>query len=160
VIFEQERLTRGRRIFRFFKFRTMAMDKTLSRDEMDRINEMGGPHFKSRFDPRITRVGAFLRKFSLDELPQFFNVLLGDMSLVGPRPPLKHEVAQYEPWQMRRLSVRTGLTGLWQVSGRNRVDFYRMIEMDIEYVDHPSIWLDLKIIIKTVPAVLFGKGAW
>jgi lipopolysaccharide/colanic/teichoic acid biosynthesis glycosyltransferase len=160
VFFAQERLTKGCRVFRFYKFRTMHIDRSLSAEERNRFNEMGGPHFKSRLDPRITRVGGILRKLSLDELPQFYNVLKGDMSLVGPRPPLTHEVANYAPWQKRRLSVRTGMTGLWQVSGRSHLDFYRMMELDIDYIDHPSILRDIAILIKTIPAVLFGKGAW
>ncbi|MFH0918776.1 MAG: sugar transferase [Fibrobacterota bacterium] len=160
VFFSQERLTQGGRPFRFHKLRTMRIDRELLPEERNRINEMGGPHFKSRLDPRITPVGRILRKFSLDELPQFFNVLIGDMSLVGPRPPLTHEVNQYEPWQKRRLSVRAGMTGLWQVSGRSHLDFYRMMELDIAYIDHPSFRADLVILLKTLPAVLFSKGAW
>jgi len=160
VFFLQERLTRGERPFLFFKFRTMAVGHVLSGEERDRINEMGGPLFKSRLDPRITAVGRVLRKFSLDELPQFVNVLKGDMSLVGPRPPLKHEVDRYEKWMRRRLSVRAGITGLWQVSGRSHLGYYRMMELDVDYVDHPSLFRDLVILFKTVPSVLFGKGAW
>jgi len=160
IFFVQERLTEGIRPFHFYKFRTMQVDRVLSKEERNRINEMGGPHFKSRLDPRITVVGRILRKFSIDELPQFWNVLRGDMSLVGPRPPLTHEVDQYEAWQKRRLSVRSGMTGLWQVSGRCSLDFYRMVELDIDYVDHPSLVRDLMILMRTIPAVLFGKGAW
>lgn len=160
IFFKQERLTRGGRHFRFYKFRTMTVGLQLSPEERDRINEMGGPIFKSRLDPRITAVGRFLRKFSIDELPQFINVLRGDMSLVGPRPPLKHEVAGYEPWMRQRLLVKAGMTGLWQISGRSNLDFYRMMELDVEYALHFSIKRDLSILIKTVPAVLFCRGAW
>jgi lipopolysaccharide/colanic/teichoic acid biosynthesis glycosyltransferase len=127
---------------------------------MDHINEMAGPLFKSRLDPRITTVGRILRKFSLDEMPQFINVLKGDMSLVGPRPPLKHEVDNYEPWQRRRLSVRAGMTGPWQIQGRSNLDFYHMVELDIEWIDNPSILRDLKILLLTLPAVVLCKGAW
>ncbi|OGJ88827.1 MAG: hypothetical protein A2268_07775 [Candidatus Raymondbacteria bacterium RifOxyA12_full_50_37] len=160
VIFSQERLTKGERVFRFFKFRTMAIDRELTANERNRINEMGGPIFKSRLDPRITAAGRLLRKFSIDELPQFWNVFWGDMALVGPRPPLVHEVESYEPWMRRRLTVRAGLTGFWQVMGRSNIDFYRMMELDIDYVDHPSILRDIKILLLTVPAVLSSRGAW
>lgn len=160
VLFKQERVTQGGRLFPFYKFRTMAIDRRLTGEEADRINEMGGPHFKSRLDPRITAVGRFLRKFSLDELPQFYNVLKGDMSLVGPRPPLKHEVDRYTSREKRRLLARAGMTGPWQVSGRSHIDFYRMVEMDIEYLEHPSLLRDCAILLKTLPAVLTHHGAW
>ena len=129
------------------------------RAKLAHLNEMGGPVFKIKADPRITRVGRIIRSTSIDELPQLFNVLLGDMSLVGPRPPLPSEVIQYEPWQRRRLSVKPGLTGLWQVSGRNHVDFDQWMALDLEYIDNWSLWLDIKIILRTVPAVLRGSGA-
>jgi lipopolysaccharide/colanic/teichoic acid biosynthesis glycosyltransferase len=160
VFFLQERLTLGGRPFLFYKFRTMAVGHVLSEEERDRINEMGGPLFKSRLDPRITAVGRVLRKFSLDELPQFINVFKGDMSLVGPRPPLKHEVDRYEKWMRRRLQVRAGITGLWQVSGRSHLGYYRMMELDVDYVDHPSLRRDFVILLRTIPAVMFGRGAW
>jgi lipopolysaccharide/colanic/teichoic acid biosynthesis glycosyltransferase len=160
VIFKQQRLTRDEHPFDFYKFRTMDIDHPLSKEEMDHINEMAGPLFKSRLDPRITTVGRILRKFSLDEMPQFINVLKGDMSLVGPRPPLKHEVDNYEPWQRRRLSVRAGMTGPWQIQGRSNLDFYHMVELDIEWIDNPSILRDLKILLLTLPAVVLCKGAW
>ncbi len=160
VFFHQERLTLGERSFLFYKFRTMTVGHDLTKEERDNINEMGGPLFKSRLDPRITSVGRILRKFSMDELPQFFNVLKGDMSLVGPRPPLKHEVREYEPWQKRRLLAKAGMTGPWQVSGRSNLDFMHMMRLDIDYIENPSIIRDMSIIIKTIPSVIFCKGAW
>jgi lipopolysaccharide/colanic/teichoic acid biosynthesis glycosyltransferase len=120
---------------------------------------MSGPTFKLRRDPRVTAIGRILRKFSLDELPQLLNVLRGDMSLVGPRPPIPEEVAEYTPWQRRRLSMKPGLTCLWQISGRNEVDFNRWIELDLEYIDSWTPLLDLKILLKTIPVVLSGRGA-
>ncbi len=128
-------------------------------EELRSLNEMDGPVFKLARDPRVTGFGRLLRKFSLDELPQLWNVVGGDMSLVGPRPPLPDEVAQYERWQRRRLSMRPGLTCLWQVSGRNQIDFERWMELDLEYIDSWSPRLDLKILLKTIPAVLSGRGA-
>ena len=122
-------------------------------------NQMDGPAFKIKDDPRATFVGKFLRKFSLDELPQLFNVFLGDMSLVGPRPSLPEEVCQYELWQRRRLSVKPGITCLWQVNGRNNIDFENWMRLDLEYIDNWSLWLDSKILLKTIPAVFSGKGA-
>ena len=121
---------------------------------------MGGPMFKVKNDPRVTRVGRVLRKWSLDELPQLFNVFCGDMSLVGPRPSLPQEISQFQSWQKRRLSVRPGLTGLWQVSGRNQIqDFEKWMKLDLQYIDEWSLGLDLKIVGKTIPAVLSGRGA-
>jgi lipopolysaccharide/colanic/teichoic acid biosynthesis glycosyltransferase len=121
---------------------------------------MKGPAFKVKNDPRITRVGGVLRKLSIDELPQFWNVFKGDMSLVGPRPPLIDEVAQYDDWHRRRLSMRPGITCLWQVNGRNKItDFSQWAKLDLEYIDNWSLWLDLKILLKTIPVVLFGIGA-
>ena len=124
-----------------------------------RLNEMDGPVFKSSRDPRRTTVGKFLRKFSIDEFPQFYNVLRGDMSLVGPRPPLPQEVARYERWQRRRLSMKPGITCLWQISGRNEVSFQDWMKLDLTYIDNWSLLLDLKILLKTVPVVLLGRGA-
>jgi lipopolysaccharide/colanic/teichoic acid biosynthesis glycosyltransferase len=122
-------------------------------------NEADGPVFKLRSDPRVTRVGVFLRRTSLDEFPQFWNVLRGEMSVVGPRPPLPSEVRLYERGQRRRLSVKPGLTCIWQVSGRSDVDFARWMELDLQYIDNWSLWRDLKIVLRTIPAVLMGKGA-
>jgi len=123
-------------------------------------NEADGPVFKMRNDPRMTRVGRFLRRASLDELPQLINALKGEMSLVGPRPPLKCEVDSYEDWQRRRLSMRPGITGLWQVSGRSNLDFRDWMLMDLEYIDGWSLALDFKILAMTIPAVLVGRGAY
>ncbi len=157
-IFRQIRVGEGGRLFTLYKFRTMVPNAEALQDRVK--NELDGPVFKNRRDPRVTRFGRFLRKFSLDELPQLFNVLKGDMSLVGPRPPVPKEVLQYEPWQLERLSVKPGLTGLWQVSGRADLPFERWVELDLEYVARQSLWLDVKILLKTPWAVLSGKGAY
>jgi lipopolysaccharide/colanic/teichoic acid biosynthesis glycosyltransferase len=123
------------------------------------LNEQTGPVFKIRDDPRITSVGKFLRKSSIDELPQLWNVLRGDMSIVGPRPPVPEEVEKYQPWQRRRLSLRPGLTCLWQINGRNNLSFERWMELDLEYIDNWSLLLDFKIMFLTIPAVILGRGA-
>ncbi len=157
-IFKQTRVGEGGKLFTLYKFRTMVPDAERLQHRVR--NELDGPVFKNRRDPRVTRFGRFLRKFSLDELPQLWNVLKGDMSLVGPRPPVPKEVLQYEPWQLERLSVKPGLTGLWQVSGRADLPFERWVELDLEYVARQSLWLDLKILLKTPWAVLSGKGAY
>jgi lipopolysaccharide/colanic/teichoic acid biosynthesis glycosyltransferase len=129
-------------------------------DEVAHLNEVEGPAFKARRDPRVTAVGRVLRRLSLDELPQLYNVFRGDMSLVGPRPPIPEEVERYERWQRRRLSMKPGITGLWQVSGRAGLDdFNRWIALDLAYIDQWSLWLDLKILLKTIPAVLSTRGA-
>jgi lipopolysaccharide/colanic/teichoic acid biosynthesis glycosyltransferase len=142
------------------KFRSMCQDAehmlTVLRDR----NEATGPLFKIRQDPRITRVGRFLRRFSLDELPQLFNVLRGEMSLVGPRPPLPDEVSKYEEWQLARLQALPGMTGLWQVSGRSEVPFNDMVRLDLHYVRNWSFGLDLEIMLRTIPAVLANHGAY
>ncbi|HVR43461.1 MAG TPA: sugar transferase [Thermoanaerobaculia bacterium] len=159
VLFRQERLGLNGRIFTLYKFRTMIEDAHRMRGEVAHLNEMNGPVFKTRYDPRVTPVGRILRKFSLDELPQLWNVLRGDMSLVGPRPPLPEEVWAYQRWQRRRLSMKPGLTCLWQVSGRNHVDFDRWMKLDLQYIDTWSPTLDFKILLRTIPAVLSGRGA-
>jgi exopolysaccharide biosynthesis polyprenyl glycosylphosphotransferase len=159
VLFRQTRCGLNGRYFTLYKFRTMVHDAEARRQEIFHLNEMGGPAFKLRHDPRVTRLGRLLRKFSLDELPQLWNVLRGDMSLVGPRPPIPEEVAQYQRWQRRRLSMKPGLTCLWQISGRNEVDFDRWMQLDLEYIDSWSPSLDLKILLKTIPVVLSGRGA-
>jgi exopolysaccharide biosynthesis polyprenyl glycosylphosphotransferase len=159
VLFRQTRCGRNGRTFIMLKFRSMVADAEDQRAKLLHLNEMSGPVFKIRRDPRITRVGAFIRKTSLDELPQFFNIFLGDMSLVGPRPPIPSEVEQYKPWQRRRLSVKPGLTGLWQVSGRNNIDFEEWMKLDLRYIDEWSLWLDIKILLRTVPAVFSKTGA-
>jgi exopolysaccharide biosynthesis polyprenyl glycosylphosphotransferase len=159
VLYSQERCgLRGRR-FRFLKFRSMVADAEQRLHEVMDRNEMDGPVFKLKDDPRVTRVGRFLRRTSIDELPQLFTVLAGSMSLVGPRPPLPSEVLGYDDWQRRRLSVKPGITCLWQVSGRNNVSFRRWMELDLEYIDNCSLWMDMKILAKTIPAVLSGRGA-
>jgi exopolysaccharide biosynthesis polyprenyl glycosylphosphotransferase len=160
ILFTQVRAGRNGRKFKMLKFRSMCIDAEKKLEELKHLNERDGPAFKITHDPRITRAGRFIRKTSIDELPQLFNVLVGHMSLVGPRPPLPSEVAQYEPWQRRRLSVRPGITGMWQVSGRNNnVDFAQWMALDLEYIDSWSLWLDIKILCKTVPVVLLHKGA-
>jgi exopolysaccharide biosynthesis polyprenyl glycosylphosphotransferase len=159
IFFKQVRVGRNGRRFTMYKFRSMVVDAEAKKRELLAHNEMGGPVFKMKKDPRITKIGSLIRKTSIDELPQLFNVLMGDMSLIGPRPPLPDEVAQYKPWQRRRLSVKPGITGMWQVSGRNQVDFDEWMELDLAYIDNWSLWLDLKILLKTVPVVLFSKGA-
>ena len=159
VLFRQIRCGRNGRLFTLYKFRTMIADAEERRREIEHLNEMDGPVFKARNDPRVTRFGRLLRKFSLDELPQLWNVLKGDMSLVGPRPPIPEEVAQYERWQRRRLAMKPGLTCLWQISGRNELDFDQWMKLDLAYIDNWSPWLDLKILVRTVPVVLSGRGA-
>lgn len=159
IFFKQIRAGRNGRKFTMYKFRSMVVDAEAKKAALAHLNEMSGPVFKMKSDPRITKVGHFIRRTSIDELPQVFNILLGDMSLVGPRPPLPAEVEQYQPWQRRRLSVKPGLTGLWQVSGRNNVDFEEWMALDLRYIDDWSLWLDLKILLRTVPAVIFKTGA-
>ncbi|HXM78064.1 MAG TPA: sugar transferase [Thermoanaerobaculia bacterium] len=159
VFFRQVRCGLNGRHFTLLKFRTMDAGAEQRLFEVSHLNEMSGPVFKMSKDPRLTMVGRILRRLSIDELPQLVNVIRGDMSLVGPRPPLPEEVAHYEPWQRRRLSMNPGLTCLWQVSGRNEVDFDRWMALDLKYIDTWSPMLDLKILLKTVPAVLSGRGA-
>jgi exopolysaccharide biosynthesis polyprenyl glycosylphosphotransferase len=159
VLFKQKRIGLNGRIFTLYKFRTMIEDAHERRGEVSHLNEMTGPVFKLKDDPRVTFVGRFLRKFSLDELPQLWNVLKGDMSLVGPRPPIPEEVASYHRWHRRRLSMKPGLTCLWQISGRNNIDFDRWMRLDLQYIDNWSPSLDMKILLRTIPAVLLGKGA-
>jgi len=160
VLFKQIRVGLNGRKFVLYKFRTMYRDAEAKQAELKALNEMDGPVFKIKKDPRITPVGRILRKFSLDELPQLLNVFVGDMSMIGPRPPLPNEVAQYESWQRRRLSMRPGVTCLWQISGRNKIDFNEWMKLDLKYLDNWSLWFDVKILIRTVPAVLFGTGAY
>ncbi|OQX95766.1 hypothetical protein B6I21_03730 [candidate division KSB1 bacterium 4572_119] len=159
IFFSQIRSGVNGRKFKLYKFRSMIVGAEMKKKHLEKMNEMDGPVFKIKYDPRITRVGRLIRKFSIDELPQLFNVLKGDMSIVGPRPPLPVEVDMYELWQRRRLSLKPGLTCIWQVSGRNNVNFERWMEMDLEYIDNWSTWLDLKILFKTFFVVLFGYGA-
>jgi len=159
ILFRQVRCGLNGRHFTLPKFRTMEPGSEERLSEVSHLNEMTGPVFKVRRDPRMTAVGKILRRLSIDELPQLWNVIVGDMSLVGPRPPLPEEVSHYEPWQRRRLSMKPGLTCLWQVSGRSEVDFDRWMALDLKYIDTWSPLLDLKILLKTVPAVLSGRGA-
>lgn len=144
-----------------YKFRTMVVNADALKAQLMAANEMSGPVFKIKRDPRITPVGRFLRKLSLDELPQLWSVLKGDMSLVGPRPPLRSEYAEFAPWQRAKLSVKPGMTCLWQIGGRNRVsDFDQWVRLDLDYIARRSFWFDLWILLRTVPAVLLGRGAY
>jgi len=159
VLFKQQRVGRHGRPFNMLKFRSMIANAEELKAKLMAMNEQSGPVFKMRADPRITSVGRFIRKFSIDELPQLINVLRGEMSLVGPRPPVPAEVAKYEAWQRRRLSVRPGLTCVWQVSGRNEISFEEWMYLDMQYIDHWSLAQDFQLILKTVPVVLTGRGA-
>ncbi len=160
VFYRSTRIGRGGRPFTFYKLRSMVKDAESHRKSIAHMNEADGPVFKIARDPRIPRVGRFLRTTSLDEIPQFYNVLIGDMSLVGPRPPIPEEVAQYEPWQLRRLDVRPGITCLWQISGRSRIGFQEWMRLDLEYIKRQSFRLDVKILLRTIPAVLSREGAY
>jgi lipopolysaccharide/colanic/teichoic acid biosynthesis glycosyltransferase len=150
---------KGRR-FTGYKFSTMVVDADERRDGLSDRNEMQGPVFKIKADPRVTPLGRFLRKFSLNELPQLWSVLKGDMSLVGPRPAFPHELERYELWHKRKLCVRPGITCLWQVRGRNRISqFDDWVRMDLEYIDNWTLWLDIKILVRTLWAVVSGTGS-
>ncbi len=159
VFFRQTRCGLYGRRFQMVKLRTMCVDAEARKVEVMALNEMDGPVFKARCDPRITRVGAWLRRYSLDELPQFWNVLMGDMSLVGPRPPVPEEVVHYEISERRRLSMRPGITCIWQVSGRNEIGFQEWVKLDLQYIDSWSLTLDARILAQTIPAVVFARGA-
>jgi exopolysaccharide biosynthesis polyprenyl glycosylphosphotransferase len=160
VFFAQNRVGKWGRQFKMFKFRSMCLDAEERLAEVLRKNKHStGVTFKAKDDPRITRIGRWLRHFSIDEFPQFYNVLIGDMSLVGPRPPLPREVAMYSPADRRRLEAMPGLTCFWQIGGRAEIDFPEQVQLDVQYIESQSFWLDLKILVKTVPAVLFGRGA-
>jgi len=159
ILFKQERLGINGKKFTMYKFRTMRPDAEKLKDQLKEQNEMDGPAFKIKNDPRITPLGRWLRKTSIDELPQLLNVVKGDMSLVGPRPPLSNEVIQYDTWQRRRLSMKPGITCLWQVGGRNNISFKKWMELDLKYIDNWSLWLDTKILARTLPAVISRKGA-
>ncbi|MBQ7394779.1 MAG: sugar transferase [Lentisphaeria bacterium] len=161
IIFSQVRVGKFGRHFKFYKFRSMYIDAEARKAELLKLNESGdGVIFKMKHDPRITPIGRFIRKFSIDELPQLFNVILGDMSLVGPRPPLPQEVRTYTLEERKRLNITPGLTCLWQVSGRSELPFSRQIALDKEYIASKSVWKDFLILLKTIPAILTGKGAW
>lgn len=155
VLFIQDRCGKDGKVFKFYKFRSMVVDAEEQLSKLKDKNEMSGPVFKIKDDPRITKVGKFIRKTSIDELPQLFNVLMGDMSLVGPRPPIVREVKQYTPYQRQRLLVKPGLTCYWQVMGRNNIDFNEWVELDIKYIRERNLWIDFKLICKTF-FVLFG----
>lgn len=159
IIFSQVRHGQYPNTFKIYKFRSMYVDAEQRLKELQHLNEQTGPVFKIKNDPRITKVGKFIRKTSLDELPQLFNVLKGDMSLVGPRPALPKEVEQYNEYQMQRLLVKPGITCIWQVSGRNNIGFDEWVNMDLDYIQNRSLLLDLKLIIMTIPALLGDDNA-
>ncbi len=159
VIFKQKRAGLGGKPFTFYKFRSMVIDAEEKKKQLMQFNFRTGPVFKMNDDPRVIPVGKFIRKWSFDELPQFYNVLKGDMSLVGPRPPTLDEVPQYDNWQKRRLEVKPGITCLWQINARHESDFDNWVRLDIEYVKKKSLLLDIKILLLTLPAVLSRKGA-
>ena len=155
IFFSQKRVGKNGQLFDMYKFRSMVVNAEELKEKLANQNEMSGPMFKMKDDPRVTKVGKFIRKTSLDELPQLWNVLKGDMSLVGPRPSLPKEVKQFEKWMYKRLTVKPGLTCYWQVSGRNNIDFEDWMKLDCRYVDERNIRIDIKLIFKTV-GVLFG----
>lgn len=159
ILFKQRRVGVGGREFWCYKFRSMYMDAEARLESLMHLNEVSGPVFKIKNDPRITPIGRIVRKLSLDELPQLLNVLVGDMSIVGPRPPLPREVAKYDAKQRGRLAVKPGLTCLWQISGRSNIGFDRWVELDLAYIDSMTFWGDVKIILRTIPAVITGRGA-
>ncbi|MDS0526659.1 sugar transferase [Clostridium sp. SHJSY1] len=159
AIFVQDRVGFEGKEFKMYKFRSMVQDAEDLKDKLKEKNEMNGPMFKIKKDPRVTKVGAFIRKTSIDELPQLINVLKGEMSLVGPRPSLPEEVKEFEPWMMERFSVKPGLTCYWQVSGRNDIGFYEWMELDIKYVKEKGILVDMSLILKTVSVLLGDKHA-
>jgi exopolysaccharide biosynthesis polyprenyl glycosylphosphotransferase len=160
VLFQQTRCGLGGRRFTLYKFRSMINNAEQLRAELHQLNELDGPVFKISDDPRITPVGRWLRRFSFDELPQLWNILRGDMSFVGPRPAVPEEVDQYEDWQKRRLRMRPGLTCTWVLEGRNQLDFKRWMQLDLTYINNWSLWLDVKIFLRTIPIVLSGRGAY
>jgi exopolysaccharide biosynthesis polyprenyl glycosylphosphotransferase len=159
IFYIQERIGYNGRLFKCIKFRTMVENADELKKDLIQFNEIAGPVFKIKKDPRITKIGRILRKTSIDELPQLINVIKGDMSLVGPRPPIPSEVNEYELRDRRRLSIRPGITCIWQIEGRNSISFDQWMELDKQYIDNWSLWLDLKILAKTIPAVFKGSGA-
>jgi lipopolysaccharide/colanic/teichoic acid biosynthesis glycosyltransferase len=159
VLYRQRRCGLGGRKFTLLKFRSMVENADELRPQLQALNEVDGPVFKMKVDPRCTPLGRWLRKLSIDELPQLWNIVRGDMSFVGPRPPIPAEVAKYESWQRRRLRMRPGLTCLWALEGRNRINFEHWMQLDLLYLDNWSLWLDLKIFLRTIPLVLLGHGA-
>lgn len=160
VIFSQKRIGLNGKEFKMYKFRSMVENAEEIKEKLKEKNEMSGPMFKIKDDPRITKIGKFIRKTSLDEVPQLINVLKGDMSLVGPRPSLPNEVKEFEPWMLKRLEVKPGLTCYWQVMGRNNIDFENWMKLDIKYVNERSFWLDIKLIFKTFFVIFGDKNAY
>ncbi|MGN0181062.1 MAG: sugar transferase [Candidatus Ornithomonoglobus sp.] len=159
AIYTQTRVGKNGRFFKLYKLRSMYVGAERQKKELIKQNEMDGPTFKMEHDPRITKVGSFLRRTSIDELPQLFNILKGDMSVVGPRPPLGYEVMQYDEYAMRRLTVKPGLTCYWQCSGRSNIDFDEWMRLDNKYIDERGFWRDIGIVFKTIPAVFKSNGA-
>lgn len=161
ALYSQNRVGKNGKIFRILKFRSMCMnaDSPEMLEKLAAMNEMDGPAFKIKNDPRITKVGRFIRRTSIDELPQLFNIFMGDMTIVGPRPPLVSEVERYTEYQKQRLQVKQGLTCYWQCSGRNQISFDEWVELDLKYIRERSLWTDLKILLRTIPAVFSGNGA-
>jgi lipopolysaccharide/colanic/teichoic acid biosynthesis glycosyltransferase len=160
AIFRQRRVGRSGALFTAYKFRTMRAGAEEEVNQLTHLNEATGPLFKIRNDPRLTPIGKILRRLSFDELPQLWNVMRGEMSLVGPRPPIPTEVEKYEDWHKRRLEVPPGVTGLWQVSGRSELTFDEMVMLDIYYIENWSPWLDMWILVKTIPTVVSARGAY
>ena len=161
IFFRQMRVGLRGRLFGMWKFRSMVLNADALKDQLLKQNEMqGGVTFKMKNDPRVTRIGKYLRKFSIDEMPQLWNVLQGDMSLVGPRPPVPREVQEYTVEDRQRLLAKPGLTCFWQVGGRSEIDFNGQVQLDVAYIKSQSLWLDIKLLFKTVPAVVLGKGAY
>jgi len=160
IFYRQMRVGKWGKLFPLYKFRSMVVDADQLKGDLLEQNESGGVIFKIKHDPRITRTGRIIRKFSIDELPQLWNVMRGEMSLVGPRPPLPDEVAQYAYPDRRRLDVIPGITCIWQVSGRSEIDFAGQVKLDVQYIESQSLWTDIKILLNTIPAVLLGKGAY
>lgn len=160
AIYKQIRIGKNNKPFYMYKFRSMCPDAESMQDELMKYNEMDGPVFKIKNDPRITKVGKFIRKYSIDELPQLVNILKGDMSIVGPRPPLPNEVAQYNEYQLQRLLITPGLTCFWQAYGRSNLSFEDWIDMDMKYIKRRSTMLDISLILRTINAVLFKRGAY
>ena len=160
AFYSQERIGKDEKPFKMWKFRSMVVDADKMLDKLEDQNEIDGAMFKIKDDPRVTKIGHVIRKYSLDELPQLWNVLIGDMSLVGPRPPLPSEVEEYTDYDKQRLTVMPGCTGLWQVTKRNEADFDEMVWLDIVYINHSGVWEDLKLIIKTVLVMIHPNGAY
>ncbi len=159
--YSQNRVGQNGRVFRFYKFRSMVRNADKIKEQLKQQNESGdGVIFKMKRDPRVTRIGRFIRRYSLDELPQLWNVFIGDMSLVGPRPPIPSEVAEYTLEDRKRLHVKPGITCIWQVSGRSDIPFKEQVQLDVQYIRSQGVWNDLKLLLQTIPAVLLGKGAY